>query len=109
MSFAIHLGKYVGGELVGPEPSLTSGQYVGGVDLRVVCHWNQSTCGQHALRFKIKKKARNNGSCTTWNGSEIRNIEDLPFGLQWLLKQTLHHSSPHLVADIPNNILQFVI
>lgn len=100
MSFSLHLGKNVGGELFGP--SLVGGYYEGGTDLRIVCHWNRSKTGPEAFRFKIKKMAVSNTSCATWHRSEVRNIDSLPPGLQTLLWRTFSDRAPHYVQHVPN-------
>lgn len=105
VSFSIHLGKYVGGQLSGPE--LTGGSYVGGVNLRIIGHYYYNKKGERAFRFKVKSSKPDRGQCMTWNSSQVRNIDHLPWRLQYLLRRELYATSPHLVQAIPKNVLRF--
>lgn len=107
VSFSIHLGKYVGGELSGPE--LTGGSYVGGINLRIIGHYCYNKKGERAFRFKVKRSKVDQGECMTWSGSQIRSIDHLPWNLQYLLRRELHATSPHLVQAIPKNVLPFTV
>ncbi|MFA5022146.1 MAG: hypothetical protein WC508_03640 [Patescibacteria group bacterium] len=89
--FSIHLGKcYLG------NPGQASGRYVGGLDVRVVCHWQHRKNGHQVFTFKIKSCKASNGGCVCWPRAELRLLNELPYGLLCQLHQLLSYQSPHL-------------